>query len=102
LVVVLLHHLTSVELQLTDRYILLQNVLIKLRIHFSIDNSKLSSLEAAKQPQTMMSPKKRLAWAKKHKQWTLEWWKSVLWSAESKFEIFGSNHRFFVRRRVGE
>ena len=35
--------------------------------------------------------KKRLAWAKKHEQWTLEWWKSVLWSDESKFEMFGSN-----------
>ena len=28
--------------------------------------------------------KKRLAWAKKHEQWTLDWWKSVLWSDESK------------------
>ena len=46
--------------------------------------------------------KKRLAWAKKHEQWTLDRWKSVLWSDESKFEIFGSNRRVFVRRRVGE
>ena len=30
--------------------------------------------------------KKRLARAKKHKQWTLDWWKFVLWSDESKFE----------------
>ena len=43
-----------------------------------------------------------LAWAKKHEQWTLERWKSVLWSDESKFEIFGSNCPIFVRRRVGE
>ena len=46
--------------------------------------------------------KKRLAWAKKHEQWTLDCWKSVLWSNESKFEIFGSNRRGFVRRKVGE
>jgi hypothetical protein len=46
--------------------------------------------------------KMRLAWAKKHEQWTLDRWKSVLWSDESKFEIFGSNRRVFVRRRVGE
>ncbi|CAJ0922022.1 unnamed protein product [Ranitomeya imitator] len=45
---------------------------------------------------------KRLVWAKKHKEWTLDQWKSVLWSDESKFEIFGSNHRVFVRRRKGE
>ena len=46
--------------------------------------------------------KKRLAWAKKHDQWTLDRWKSVLWSDESKFEIFGSNLHVIVRRRVGE
>jgi hypothetical protein len=33
---------------------------------------------------------------------TIMWWKSVLWSDESKFEMFGSNRRVFVRRRVGE
>jgi hypothetical protein len=44
--------------------------------------------------------KKRLAWAKKH--WQLDKWKSVLWSDESKLEIFGSNYRVFVRCRVGE
>ena len=54
---------------------------------------------AAKKP-LLKNPnnKKRLAWAKKHKQWTLDRWKSVLWSDESKFEDFDS----FVRRRVGE
>ena len=44
--------------------------------------------------------KKRLAWAKK--QWTLDWWKSVLWSDETKFEISGSNRRVLVSYRVGE
>ena len=46
--------------------------------------------------------KKRLAWDKKHEQWTLDQWKYVLWSDESKFEIFGSNLCVFVGRRVGE
>ncbi|CAK9816182.1 Transposable element Tc1 transposase [Anthophora plagiata] len=32
---------------------------------------------------------KRLAWAKSHKNWTLEDWKKVLRTDESKFEIFG-------------
>ena len=44
--------------------------------------------------------KKRLAWAKKHGQWTLDSWKSVVGSDESKFEIFCSNRRVFVRCRV--
>jgi hypothetical protein len=46
--------------------------------------------------------KKRLAWAKKHKQWTLDLWKSVLWSDESKCFIFVSKPRVFVRCRIGE
>ena len=46
---------------------------------------------AAKKPQLKDTNKKRLSWAKKHEQWTLDRWKSVLWSDESKFEIFGSN-----------
>ena len=41
--------------------------------------------------------KKRLAWSLKDEEWTLDRWRSVLWSDESKFEIFGSNHRVFVR-----
>ena len=45
---------------------------------------------AAKKP-LLKDTNKRLAWAKKHEQWTLGQWKSVLWSEESKFEIFGSN-----------
>ena len=45
---------------------------------------------------------KRFTWAKKHEQWTSDRWKSVLWSDESKCEIFGSNCHVFVRRRVGK
>ena len=33
---------------------------------------------------------------------TIDWWKSVLCSDESKFENFGSNHCVFVRYRVGK
>jgi hypothetical protein len=47
------------------------------------------------------TPIRRDFWAKKHKQWTLDRWKSVHWS-EFKFEIFGSKCHVFVRCRVGE
>ncbi|CAJ0923773.1 unnamed protein product [Ranitomeya imitator] len=58
---------------------------------------------AAKKPLLRTGNKqKTLVWTKEHKEWTLDQWKSVLWSDESKFEIFGSNHRVFVRRRKGE
>ena len=64
--------------------------------------SGLQSQFAAKKPLLKDTNKNRLAWAKKHEQWTLDRWKSVLWSDESKFHIFGSNRCVFVRRRVGE
>ena len=41
-------------------------------------------LIAAKKPLLKETNKKRLAWAKKYEQWTLDRWKSVLWSDESK------------------
>ncbi|GAB0095396.1 hypothetical protein DMENIID0001_107770 [Sergentomyia squamirostris] len=45
---------------------------------------------------------KRLQWAKQHSSWTSREWQRVLWSDESKFQIFGSNRRVFVRWRPGE
>ena len=58
---------------------------------------------AAKKPLLKnTNKKKRLGWAKKHKQWTVDRGKSVLWSDEPKFQIFGSNCCVFVRRRVCE
>ena len=55
---------------------------------------------AAKKPLIKdTNKKKRLAWAKKHEQWTLDRWKSVLRVDESKFELFGSNRH--VRCREG-
>jgi hypothetical protein len=44
---------------------------------------------AAKKPLLKDTNKnKRFAWAKKHEQWTLDRWKAVLWSDESKCEMF--------------
>lgn len=50
----------------------------------------------------IVNKKKRLEWAKKHANWTAEQWNSVLWTDESKFEIFGSKRRVYVRRFPGE
>jgi hypothetical protein len=40
--------------------------------------------------------KKSLDWAMKYCQWTTEDWKKVLWTDESKCEIFGSSCRVFA------
>lgn len=45
---------------------------------------------------------KRLQWAKEHANWTVDDWKNVLWSDESKFEVFGQRRRVFVRRSAAE
>jgi len=46
--------------------------------------------------------KKRLRFAKQHAHWTLEQWYQVLWTDESKVELFGSKRLVRVRRRNGE
>ena len=71
-------------------------------VHRKLCESGLHGRIAPKKPLLKDTNKKRLAWAKKHEQWTLERWKSVLWSDESIFEICGSNRLVIVRRRVGE
>ena len=51
--------------------------------------SGLQGQIAAKKPLLKdTNNKKRLAWAKKHEQWTLDWCKSVLWSDKTKCDFF--------------
>lgn len=45
---------------------------------------------------------KRLKWAKEHSTWTLNDWKQVIWSDESKFNLFGSDGIVKVWRKEGE
>lgn len=44
---------------------------------------------------------KRLAWAKERKEWTYEW-ENIIWSDESKFELFRGNGRRWVWRQPHE
>lgn len=46
--------------------------------------------------------KKRLDFAKKYASKSLEFWKRVLWTDESKFELFGSKQRLRTWRKKGE
>lgn len=58
---------------------------------------------AAKKPLLRsVNKKKRLLWAKLHKNWSEKDWERVLWTDESKFQLFGQNRRVFVRRQNGE
>ena len=44
----------------------------------------------------------RLQYAKEHVIWSTDQWEKVHFSDESKFNVFGSDGRQFVRRRIGE
>jgi len=46
--------------------------------------------------------KKRLDFALKHKEWTVEDWKRVIWSDETKINRFGSDGRQWVWKKKGE
>ena len=44
----------------------------------------------------------RVQWAKIHVNWSLEKWSKVLFTEESKFELFESKQRQYFRRFVGQ
>jgi transposase len=46
--------------------------------------------------------KQRLIWAKKFKNWSETDWRRVMFSDESKFNLYGSDGIHYVRRRSGE
>lgn len=58
-----------------------------------------------KQKKPMLSPKNvksRLAFAKKYKNWTVDEWRKVIFSDETKINRFGSDGREFTWRKDGE
>lgn len=46
-----------------------------------------------RKPLLRLQNKKQLQWGLKHSDWTEEDFKNVLWTDESKFELFGSKRR---------
>ena len=43
-----------------------------------------------------------MRWAKKNKDWKIQQWSQVLFTDESKFEIFRGNRRQYVCHLIGE
>ncbi len=63
-------------------------------IRRAICRCQLKLYHAKRKPYVNMVQKhRRVLWAKAHLKWTVSKWKSVLWSDESKFDIFVGNHR---------
>lgn len=46
--------------------------------------------------------RQRLAFARKYANWTVDDWKRVIWSDETKINVFGSDGRQYCYRRPGE
>jgi transposase len=51
---------------------------------------------------TAMHRKKCLAWAQRYKEWTVEDWKRVIWSDETKINRIGSDGRQWVWKQAGQ
>ncbi|KAG1578082.1 hypothetical protein G6F48_012220 [Rhizopus delemar] len=63
----------------------------------------LGAIEKPKKP--LLSAKnirKRLSWCMAHKDWTIDDWKRVVWSDETKINIFNSDGRTWTWIRSGE
>jgi len=94
--------LTSVDItQIVNisRPIKLSVTTVKRRLQEAGLNGRI----AARKPLlSSKNKKKRLTWAFEHKDWTVEQWKNVMWTDESKFDIFGSKRKTYVRRKPGE
>ena len=72
-------------------------------VHRTLLHMGLRSRRPVRMP--MMTPvhcRKRLQWARKRRNWTLEQWKKVAWSEESRFLLDHVDGRVRVHRLPGE
>lgn len=68
-----------------------------------LKNAGLAACRPKKSPLlTKKMMQKRLKFAKTYANWTTDMWFNVIWSDESKFNLFGSDGKQYVRRRKGE
>ena len=68
-----------------------------------LQKAGLRGCVAAKKPLlSAANVRRRLVFAREHKDWTVEDWKNVIFSDESLFQLFCGAKRLIVRRRVGE
>ena len=55
-----------------------------------------------KPPLTSLHRKQRLLWCRARQDWTLDQWRSIIFSDESSFSLLPTTTRLFVRRRPNE
>jgi hypothetical protein len=68
-----------------------------------LKQNSLKAVTKKKKPLlTIAHRKKRLAFALRHREWTVEDWKRVIWSDETKINRIGSDGKQWVWKQVGE
>ena len=77
----------------------IQTTQIKSRIHEAKLHARVSRKRSFI---SKMNAQKRLAFARAHLNKGTEFWESIIWSDESKFEIKSNNRRRYVWRKTGE
>jgi len=104
----------AIRLLMTEQCSTALEVKIKLKSDLGIDISVesvrrifwrngLSSKTKRKKPILKKTHRKRrLAWAKKYRDFTVDDWRLVLWSDESKFQLFGSDGRKYCWLKANE
>ena len=74
-----------------------------VNIHWREDSVKLAYMaELLSRKHCCGNNVKRLHLVKVHKNWTIKHWNKVLSTDKSMFEVYGSNRRLYVQRRLDE
>ena len=72
-------------------------------IHHHLRKSGMKAVVKSKHPLLSAKHRKtRMDWAIAHKDWTIEDWKKVIWSDETKVNRLGSDGRKWVWKKSGE
>uniref|UniRef100_A0A673XUI6 Transposase Tc1-like domain-containing protein n=1 Tax=Salmo trutta TaxID=8032 RepID=A0A673XUI6_SALTR len=97
------NHLSSVATQTTEFQTASGSNVSTIIVSRELHKMGFHGRAATHKPKiTMRNAKRRLEWCKACRHWTLEQWKRVLWSNESRFTIWQSDRQIWVWRMLGE
>src|SRR5882762_5207293 len=104
----IIHHVLSGETSTAVQATNFINSIIPTHVSTHTVRNTLKAVNiiaVTKKKKPLLSPahrKKRLAFALKHQHWTVEDWKKVIWSDETKINRMGSDGQEYVWKKAGE